>query len=114
VLKSVVGFRSCANQPQAWHQYAPASYQKHIDSDSFTVSPGYWLATEDQPRLVRDLNQWNSAIQAMVASKADFQLITSFNEWGEGTAIESGTQWKSASGYGLYLDALHYDGKPPR
>jgi hypothetical protein len=43
----------------------------------------------------------------MVASRARFQLVTTFNEWGEGTAVESARQWQTASGYGAYLDALH-------
>jgi hypothetical protein len=45
----------------------------------------------------------------MVASGATWQLITTFNEWNEGTAIEEATGlqgWKSDSGYGTYLDAL--------
>ena len=113
VLKTFVGYQDCHNQPDSWHQYAPASYQKRVNNLSFTISPGFWKASEDQPRLVRDLQQWKTAIQAMVASKADFQLITSFNEWGEGTAVESGSGWVSSSGFGLYLDALHYDGKAP-
>jgi hypothetical protein len=46
----------------------------------------------------------------MLASGERFQLITSFNEWGEGTAIESAPEWASASGYGAYLDALHAAG----
>jgi hypothetical protein len=28
-------------------------------------------------------------------------------EWGEGTAVESSTEWDSSSGYGQYLDCLH-------
>jgi hypothetical protein len=46
----------------------------------------------------------------MLASGAQWQLVTSFNEWGEGTSVESGDQWSSASGQGIYLDALHSDG----
>ena len=46
----------------------------------------------------------------MVASGAQWQLVTSFNEWGEGTAVESATEWSSPSGQGAYLDALHDDG----
>jgi hypothetical protein len=36
-----------------------------------------------------------------------FQLITTFNEWGEGTAVESASEWATSSGYGTYLDILH-------
>jgi hypothetical protein len=43
----------------------------------------------------------------MAASGDNWQLITSFNEWGEGTAVESATQWATPSGEGAYLDALH-------
>ena len=46
----------------------------------------------------------------MVASGAPFQLVTTFNEWGEGTSVESATEWNSLSGYGAYLDALHNNG----
>ena len=42
----------------------------------------------------------------MVASGARWQLITTFNEWGEGTGIEPTPQWPSAR-RGEYLDALH-------
>jgi hypothetical protein len=113
VLRVFPGYQKCANQPDGWHQYAPAAYQKQVGASSFIISPGFFKAGEVAPRLARDLGQWNLAIQAMISSKANFQLITSFNEWGEGTAVESGTNWESLSGYGLYLDALHYDGNLP-
>ena len=43
----------------------------------------------------------------MATSQSQFQFVISFNEWGEGTAIESAVQWASPSGYGRYLDVLH-------
>ncbi|MGA2503553.1 MAG: hypothetical protein ABSG01_05625 [Anaerolineales bacterium] len=46
----------------------------------------------------------------MAASGAKWQLITTFSEWGEGTIVEPGTLWESASGYGQYLDVLHTNG----
>ena len=30
-----------------------------------------------------------------------------YNEWGEGTAVESATDWPSSSGHGAYMDVLH-------
>jgi hypothetical protein len=39
-----------------------------------------------------------------------FQLVTTFNEWGEGTSVESAKEWETSSGYGAYLDALHNNG----
>lgn len=112
VLKVFVGYRSCPNQPDGWHQYAPAKAADVQDSYSYTISPGFHKFGEPE-RLPRDLDRWRQNIRAMIASGARFQLITSFNEWGEGTAVESAAEWASPSGYGLYLDALHNDGAPP-
>ncbi|HRV90966.1 MAG TPA: metallophosphoesterase, partial [Anaerolineae bacterium] len=113
VLKVFPGYRSCTNQPDGWHQYAPAQATDVQDQYSFTISPGFWKIGE-YPRLTRDLARWKQNIQDMIASNANFQLITSFNEWGEGTAVESADEWNSASGYGSYLDALHYNGVEQR
>jgi len=38
--------------------------------------------------------------------------VTTFNEWGEGTSVESAQEWSSASGYGSYLDVLHNNPGP--
>jgi hypothetical protein len=113
VLKVFPRYRDCASQPDAWHQYAPDTSQKKVGKSSFTISPGFWKADAAEPRLARDLKRWSLDIQAMVASKSNFQLISTFNEWGEGTAVESEAGWESPSGYGLYLDALHHDGILP-
>ncbi len=110
VLKVFPGYQSCPSQPESWHQYAPAVSQKGVGTASFSISPGFWKAGETNPRLARDPQRWNADIKAMIASKANFQLVTTFNEWGEGTAVESAQSWESASGYGTYLDALHFDG----
>jgi hypothetical protein len=109
MLKVFPKFASCAAQPDGWHQYAAArsTFNRSI---SYTISPGFWKQGESAPRLPRDLNQWNADIQSMIKSNAKFQLITTFNEWGEGTAIEPAQQWASTSGYGSFLDALHNDG----
>lgn len=105
VLKVFAGYRSCANQPDDWHQYGPAERTDQQGSHSFTISPGFWKANEATPRLPRDLTAWKTAIQEMVASGAHWQLISTWNEWGEGTAIESATEWGAS-----YLDALADDG----
>lgn len=44
---------------------------------------------------------------ACFASNARWQLVLTFNEWPEGTSVESATEWATPSGYGTYLDALH-------
>ena len=43
----------------------------------------------------------------MNASGAPLQLIDSLNGWTDGTAIEPSAAWRSDSGFGSYLDALH-------
>lgn len=110
VLKVFSGYRTCADQPDAWYQYAPDLAQRQVGSYSFIISPGFWKANEPNPRLKRDPKRWNSDIRDMLAASSKFHLITTFNEWGEGTSIESALEWASPSGYGLYLDALHNDG----
>ena len=112
VLKVFAGYTACASQPDGWHQYAPATAADDQGIYSYSISPGFYKVNES-PALVRDPARWRRNIRDMVASGARFQLITSFNEWGEGTAVESATQWASASGYGNYLDALHDNGAEP-
>jgi hypothetical protein len=106
-LKVFPGYRDVSAAAQSWHQYAPA----HADDDrpgaSYTISPGFFKAGEQTPRLDRDLARWKTSVAAMVASRAPWQLVTTFNEWGEGTAVEPASEWGSSSGYGVYLDVLH-------
>lgn len=109
VLKVFPGYRNCPTQPDGWHQYAPAVAADDQGSYSYTISPGFWKVNE-LPRLERDLARWRQNIRDMVDSGAMFQLVTTFNEWGEGTSVEAAEQWDSASGYGQYLDALHTNG----
>lgn len=109
VLKVFPGYASCSSQPNAWHQYSPAVAEDHQAGRSFAISPGFWLAT-DSVRLARSVSRWQQNVRDMVASAEPWQFVTTFNEWGEGTAVESATEWATASGYGAYLDALHNDG----
>lgn len=106
VLKVFAGYTSCADQPDSWHQYAPSSA---IDSHptAVSISPGFYKKGEAAPRLARNLSRFAQNVQSMKDSGAPWQLTTTFNEWGEGTSVESATQWSSPSGYGSYLDILH-------
>ncbi len=112
VLKVFPGYANCASQPNDWHQYSPAVAVSHQGHHSFSISPGFWLKGQSV-RLSRDVTRWAKDVKAMVASRARWQLITTFSEWGEGTATEPATQWASSSGYGQYLDVLHYNGNMP-
>jgi hypothetical protein len=112
VLKVFSGYLNCASQPDDWHQYAPAVAEDQQGSHSFSISPGFWLVG-NAVRLTRDLTRWTQNVKDMVASGSRWQLVTTFSEWGEGTAVEPATEWASTSGYGQYLDALHYNGNMP-
>jgi hypothetical protein len=114
VLKAFTGYKLCAHQPDSWHQYAPAIPSDAQPGYSFSLSPGFWKKG-DAVRLARDPATFAANAQRMVSSHAPWQLVTTFNEWGEGTAVESAQQWASASGYGVYLDILHKvtAGAPP-
>jgi hypothetical protein len=107
VLKIFPGYRACRLQPDAWHQYGPAYSAEQQGSDAYEISPGFWKATEIAPRLRRSVRRFRSDIDAMVHSHARWQLVTTFNEWLEGTAVESARAWATPSGEGAYLDALH-------
>jgi hypothetical protein len=106
-LKVFPSYSACAAQPENWHQYAPAKATDKQATHSFTVSPGFWKYGEQLPRLTRDPTVWAQNVADMRASNANFELVTTFNEWGEGTAVESATEWPTPSGQGTYLDVLH-------
>lgn len=101
------GYASCATQPESWHQYGPASPIHTVGPFSSNVSPGFFKFNEAAPRLARDTTRFKANLATQLASGAQWQLITSFNEWGEGTSVEPAAQWSSASGFGEYLDAMH-------
>jgi hypothetical protein len=107
VLKLTSGYESCANQPDGWHQYGPSTATHHHRGHSYVISPGFRRADGTGNVLSRDINRWYQQVAQMTASGEPWHLITTFNEWGEGTAVEPADEWSSPSGYGLYLDALH-------
>ena len=106
VLKVFSGYAACAAQPDSWHQYSPAVAANQQGSYSYTISPGFWKMG-DSVRLARDPQRWAANVSAWSRAAVQWQLITTFNEWGEGTAVEPAQEWASSSGYGVYLDALH-------
>ena len=107
VLKAFAGFRDCAAQPDAWHEYSAALPEYALQPDSFMVAPGFDERGEPAPRLPRDVARWRADVQDMVASNAAWQLVLTFNEWREGTSVESAREWATPSGEGAYLDVLH-------
>ena len=111
VLKAFDGFEDCPNQPDSWHRYAPSSRTTNSDGYSYVISPGLWKYNEPTARLERDEERWYQNVRDMTNSSQDWHLITTFNEWLYGTSVESASAWQSKSGFGVYLDALHSDGK---
>ena len=108
VLKRFEGMAACPHTRYFdYHQYAPAARISNLGSASSSVSPGYWQYNEPRPRLPRSVWEFDKAVRAMKATRARWQLVTTFNEWGEGTSIESSADWVSASGHGKYADVLH-------
>ena len=109
VLKVFGGYRECAAQPDGWHQYGAsfASGASRHEGYATTIMPGFWFIGNATSPFPRDLERWRTAIRDMVAGGDPFQLVVSFNEWGEGTAVESVTDWATPSGYGAYLVVLH-------
>jgi RNA polymerase sigma factor (sigma-70 family) len=105
VLKVFGGYKGCADQPQGWHQYASGlDIQKGY---SAILSPGFWKNTDDKPTVPRDLDKFRRDAATVADSGEPFQLVVTYNEWGEGTAVESSTDWPSSSGHGAYMDILH-------
>ena len=106
-MKVFSGFATCPDQPSGWHQYGPASAEAIHLPYSFNISPGFWHHNEATPRLVRDPARWASNVAHLKASGAQWQLVTSFNEWGEDTSVEPSPTWQTPTGWGYYLDELH-------
>ena len=77
---------------------------------AYRISPGFWRVDEGTARQPRDLATWKQSIRDMITSAEPWQLVITFNEWGEGTSVEPADAWQTPFGYGEYLDALHTDG----
>ncbi len=127
-LKVFPQYSTCQNSPlvEGWHQYGPASadqnFSKAPGDGSYSISPGYWksgAAYGSGTFLVRDRTRWQHSIATMNASGAHWQLITTYNEWGEGTAVESSSgcrnpappgalcDWSGTNGTSQFLTDLH-------
>lgn len=106
VFEAFAGYRDCPIQPDGWHLYGAGTAEATLLPYSFSITPGFWKAGEE-PFFARDPTRWLQNVTNMLGSGARWQLITSFNEWGEGTSVESAEEWASDSGFGTYLDVLH-------
>lgn len=114
VLKVFGGYKDMKYQPSSWHQYGPSTrIHKHEDSTrklvSINISPGFKHADPNKTTFLERASEelWTDLVKEMVGSEVDWQLVTSYNEWGEGTSVESALEWQTESGFGMYLDVLH-------
>lgn len=114
VLKIYGGYRDGKKQPDSWHQYGPSTRLHKVEDASrtlvsYNLSPGFKHADPNKSTFLERANRalWTELVKEMVDSGVNWQLITSYNEWGEGTSIESAYDWETDSGYGMYLDVLH-------
>ena len=114
VLKVFGGYKDMKYQPSSWHQYGPSTrIHRHEDSArqlvSINISPGFKHADPNKTTFLERADEalWTDLVKEMVGSEVDWQLVTSYNEWGEGTSVESALEWQTESGFGMYLDVLH-------
>lgn len=98
VLKLFSGYTTVSPQPSSWHEYAPANRSGTFAPYSAYVSPGFWLDEGSTVRLPRDLTAFQSAVSSMVSANVTWKLTETWNEWGEGTAVEPGQQTIMNSG----------------
>jgi hypothetical protein len=100
VLKVFEGYENVGNQPDSWHKYGPAvPYHQH-GGHSAVVAPGFWRFREDA-LLHRDPQRFEADLRVMVKSGAFWHLVTTWNEWGEGTAVEPSREFGLA-----YIQAM--------
>ena len=102
VQKRFDGWQSCTGAADSWHEYAPNNYSSVLKPYSYSVSPGFNRYDSQGPFLARDPGQFDKAVAAMAAAPVQWKLVTTFNEWGEGTAVEPASEWGNT-----YLDILH-------
>jgi hypothetical protein len=107
-MKVFGGYRDCGVKvngmafPDSWHQYGTGGSTGFDRQQPYSsmVCPGFWRA-DSGVRLARDIARFERQVQQMVTDNDNFQLIITFNEWGEGTAVEPAKQWGND-----YLDVL--------
>ena len=101
VLKIFSGYEAVADQPDSWHQFGAANNYSEKLPYSVTVSPGFWHGDDTSPLLEHDPDRFRRDVQSMAASGAQWQLITTWNDWGQGSMLEPSTEFGTT-----YLDIL--------
>jgi hypothetical protein len=102
VQKRFDGWQSCSGLADSWHEYSPNGYSAVLKPYSYAVAPGFNRYDSQGPFLARNPGAFDAAVAAMAAAPVQWKLVTTFNEWGEGTAVEPASEWGNT-----YLDILH-------
>lgn len=92
VEKVFPGYGSCVSEPESWHQYSPAVNYDIQGNYSVSVSPGFWLKGSS-PLLLRDPVRFEADIKQAMANYTTWKLVTTWNEWGEGSSVEPASDW---------------------
>ena len=108
-LKVFEGYAECGPQPDSWHEYDPSKPAYWYGPHSASLSPGFWAYGHEET-LPRDPELFDALVEWMAASGVDWQLITTWNEWIEGTTIEPTQEYGQ-----IYVDILcaHLPGSVP-
>jgi len=93
VLKVFGGWQNYARRSDSWHQYGPSTSYAKIAGYSSFISPGFYYATDNNPRLARDLTRFETNIKSLKNDGTPLKTIQTWNEWTEGTSVESSTDW---------------------
>jgi hypothetical protein len=92
----------------SWYQYAPSKRYDRQGDWSAMVSPGFWKYHEESPRLARNINDFELAVQRLANADVQFKLIKTFNEWSEGTGIEPANLVNHDDEDGFSMNSLSY------
>jgi hypothetical protein len=81
----------------SWHLYNPTVRYQSAGSYYASVSPGFWRdQTSCTPscsmQLARDPVAFDTAVRELAQAQTTWKLIETWNEWGEGTSVEPGTE----------------------
>ena len=100
------GYEQCSSEADAW--FADTQNARSTQAPgTFVIRPGFWPGGAKIARLRRSTAGWRRSVARMNASGAPLQLIDSLDGWADGTAVAASAAWRSPSGFGSYLDALH-------
>lgn len=91
MLKTVNGYANFVNQPDGWYDYTATKRTDEVEKHAFSVSPGFWKEGE-AARLPRNLTEFKAAVTQMTRTNVPWKIVTTWNEWGEGSAVEPGDQ----------------------